>query len=642
VIRRTPLLLALLTVLLVPAGVAVAQPAGQLDLTVRDTRLAADGTSEIVVNVTGTSVPDVLDSDAFTVTEQGEPVEGLTVEPFLRSEGSDVVVTVAVDLSGSMRGEPMETTRLAVAGLSRVLADAGARVQLVTFASEIDVVTEPTGDLDILLPAIAAFEAGGATPLYDATVLSAQQLGQVDGQRNLVIFSDGGDTNSEADLEQAIAAVRDVGADTVTVALETDDLDPEALQRFATETDGRLLTAEDLDELEQLFGEVARDIASQYLLAYSSDRLEPASLDLGVEIAVAGESAATTFVVANPREAAPRPPQAVQPSAPLVSGQTALIAGLIAAFVALLLLFYVVLTGSRTRADKVLDEQLSRYIQGGDTKAGRSTAVATHFRERALQFLDASPRPKGFDQRLARNLEQAGWPLRNVEFVGLVLALGLGSALLFGLLFNWLGGLMVGTLAATIPMVILSRKREKRRSQFLSVLPDTLQLMAGSLRAGYGVMQAIDSVAKESTGPTAEEFGRVLTEARLGMPLDLALADMSQRIDNDDFRWVVLAITIQREVGGNLAELLETVAGVLREREMLRRQVKVLSAEGRLSALVLIGLPIFLAIYLTLVNPEYISILVTSGLLGWLMIAIGVLLMVIGVFWIRKLIQIEV
>jgi tight adherence protein B len=201
---------------------------------------------------------------------------------------------------------------------------------------------------------------------------------------------------------------------------------------------------------------------------------------------------------------------------------------------------------------------------------------------------------------------------------------------------------MVGVIAAMIPIMILNRKKEKRRAQFLRVLPDTLQLMAGSLRAGYGVMQAIDSVAKESTGPTAEEFGRVLTEARLGMPLDLALSDMSERIDNDDFRWVVLAITIQREVGGNLAELLDTVAAVLREREMLRRQIKVLSAEGRLSAIVLIGLPIFLTIYLTLINPSYIGLLVTTGLLGWSMVIVALVLMGLGIIWIRKLITIEV
>jgi tight adherence protein B len=642
VIGRASLLLVLLAALLVPASLAAAQQAAPLDLAIRDTRLAEDGTTEIVVNVTGTSVPDVLDAGAFAVTEQGEPVDGLSVEPFLRSEGGDVVVTVVVDLSGSMRGEPLETTRLAVAGLSRTLTDAGARVQLITFASEIRVVTEATDDLDALLGAAAAFQAGGETPLYDAIVLGAEELDQLDGQRNLLVFSDGGDTSSEVDLDAAIAAVNEVGAETITVALETDDLDPAALQRFATETEGRLLTAEDLDELEELFGEVARDIASQYLLVYTSDRLEPASLDLGVEVIVAGESTSASFVIPNPREAAPRPPQAVQPSDPLVTGQTALLAGLLTAFVALILLLYVVFTGGRTRADKVLDEQLSRYIQGGDTKAGRSTAVATHFRERALQVLDASPRPKGFDQRLARSLEQAGWPLRNVEFIALVLALGLGSLLLFGLLFNWLGGLMVAAIAGTIPVAILNRKKEKRRSQFLKVLPDTLQLMAGSLRAGYGVLQSIDSVAKETTGPTAEEFGRVLTEARLGMPLDLALADMANRIDNDDFRWVVLAITIQREVGGNLAELLETVAGVLREREMLRRQVRVLSAEGRLSAIVLIGLPIFLAIYLTLVNPTYIGVLVTSGLVGWSMIVVALILMLIGVIWIRRLIQIEV
>jgi tight adherence protein B len=621
---------------------AAAQTDDGLDLSIRDTRLQPDGTTEVVVSVTGDAAPDVLDVDAFAVTEQGQPVEDLEVEPFLRSADADVVVTAVIDLSGSMRGEPMAVTRAAVAELSRTLIEAGAQVQLIGFAATIDVLTPPSDDLDLVLAAVEDLQAGGPTPLYDAIVRGTEELAAVTGQRNLLVFSDGGDTNSQASLDDAIAAATEVDVPIVIVALDTPDLDPAALDTLAAETDGRVFTAQDLDELEELFSEVARDIASQYLVRYRSDRVAPSTLDLTVAVAAGGSSASTAFAVQNLREEGPTAPRISDASPSLFSNPSFLLAGVIAAFVALLLLFATIFTGSRTRAEKVLDQQLSSYIEHGDLRAGRSGVVAAHFRDRALQLFEASPRPKGFDEKLSRSLEQAGWPLRNGEFLAMVVLSALGAGLLFGVAFNALGGVLVGLIAGWVPFVILQRRRRKRQDQFLGSLPDTLQLMAGSLRAGYGVMQAIDSVAKESSGATAEEFGRVLTEARLGMPLEQALSDMAARIDNDDFRWVVLAINIQREVGGNLAELLDTVANVLREREMLRRQIKVLSAEGRLSAVILVGLPIFLAVYLILVRPEYIGVLVTSGLFGWLLVGGAVFLMLVGIVWIRNLIRIEV
>jgi tight adherence protein B len=176
---------------------------------------------------------------------------------------------------------------------------------------------------------------------------------------------------------------------------------------------------------------------------------------------------------------------------------------------------------------------------------------------------------------------------------------------------------------------------------FLSQLPDVLQLLSGSLQAGYGFMQAIDTVAKEATPPASTEFSRVLTESRLGMPVEDALNSMAERVGGEDFRWVVLAINIQRQVGGNLAALLSTVANTLREREMVRRQIKVLSAEGRLSAIILVALPFVLAGYISIVNPGYINQLFKATV-GKIMITGGIVLMGIGMLWMRKIIKIDV
>jgi tight adherence protein B len=154
-------------------------------------------------------------------------------------------------------------------------------------------------------------------------------------------------------------------------------------------------------------------------------------------------------------------------------------------------------------------------------------------------------------------------------------------------------------------------------------------------------MQALDTVTKEATPPTSSEFARVLSETRLGMPMDEAMDAMAERIGSEDFKWVVLAINIQRQVGGNLAALLTTVANTLREREQVRRQIKVLSAEGRLSAVILVVLPFALFGYLSLVNPDYIGEL-TGSTLGRIAIAIALVLIGVGSVWMRKVIKIDV
>jgi tight adherence protein B len=213
--------------------------------------------------------------------------------------------------------------------------------------------------------------------------------------------------------------------------------------------------------------------------------------------------------------------------------------------------------------------------------------------------------------------------------------------LVWALTGSFIGGLIGGALGALAPVVLLSSAKSRRQAKFMKQLPDTLQLLAGTLKAGYGVLQAIDTVVKEVEEPTAGEFQRALTEARLGLPLEDSLGDMAERVDSDDFRWVVVAMNIQRQVGGNLAELLETVAATLRGREQVRRSIDSLSAEGKLSAIILIALPFVILGFLLLTNAAYIAPLFTTAV-GWLMLGGVSVLMIIGIIWIRNLIAIDV
>jgi tight adherence protein B len=252
-------------------------------------------------------------------------------------------------------------------------------------------------------------------------------------------------------------------------------------------------------------------------------------------------------------------------------------------------------------------------------------------------------RNRDAEELLERKLDAAGLPLKPGEWAIVHLGIAVGSALLLLLLT---GGRIVASLVGlvlgvVIPWIYLGIKESRRQAAFYAQLPDTLQLLAGSLSAGYSLPQAVDTVVREGQNPMAAEFNRALVEARLGVPIEDAMDNIADRMNSQDFHWVVLAIRVQREVGGNLAEVLTTVAATLRERERLRRQVQVLSAEGRLSAVIIALIPILFAVFLLIARPTYLEPLYSTSI-GLLMLGFGILMLVVGIFWLRRVVQVEV
>lgn len=182
--------------------------------------------------------------------------------------------------------------------------------------------------------------------------------------------------------------------------------------------------------------------------------------------------------------------------------------------------------------------------------------------------------------------------------------------------------------------VLVSRRRKKFDDQ----VPDTLQMFSGGLRAGHSLLRAIDAAAQESDAPMTEELNRVVNETRIGRDLGESLDEVARRTDNEDFGWIARSVEIHREVGGDLAEVLDHVGETIRDRNQIRGQVRALSAEGRISALVLIALPVVMFIGLTLFNPLYSKVFM-STLPGYLMIAAVVVLLSVGSFWLSRLIK---
>lgn len=248
------------------------------------------------------------------------------------------------------------------------------------------------------------------------------------------------------------------------------------------------------------------------------------------------------------------------------------------------------------------------------------------------------PRIHGLD----RLLEQSGSRMSVAQFLGLSLIVGLAGLLLgYVLALPWFISLPLGLAVAGLPYVAVLNKKIKRVGKIERQLPDALDLMSRALRAGHSFPSALDMVGKEGQQPIAQEFRVVSDEVNFGIPLNDALNNLAVRVPVTDLRYFVIAVLIQRDTGGNLAELLDNLAGLMRERFKLLGHIKVLSAEGRLSAWILTILPFAMVALINIINPRLMSVLWTDPL-GQRLSAAAMVAMVLGVIWMWRIIKIRV
>jgi tight adherence protein B len=286
-------------------------------------------------------------------------------------------------------------------------------------------------------------------------------------------------------------------------------------------------------------------------------------------------------------------------------------------------------------AAEELDEDGS-FVPKGD-----ETFAETALMQRMVGITGRLADRAGLLSRTEDALEQADLPLRPPEALFFYFA-GLFVCGMLGLLVLPIPMALAFALIAGIgPVIMLHRRRSKRLREFQMQLPATLNLLSGSMRAGFSFAQGLESVANEATQPTRRELQRVFTESRLGRPIEDALEDSAQRMTSVDLMWAVMAIRIQREVGGNLAELLDTVADTMTQRERLRLEIKALTAEGRFSGWILGLFPVAFAGVLYLIQPDYMGALFQESV-GIIAIIVCAIMTFVGFIWLRKILQIEV
>ena len=313
-----------------------------------------------------------------------------------------------------------------------------------------------------------------------------------------------------------------------------------------------------------------------------------------------------------------------------MSGGVLLTLGTLALFGALFLVMVMAL------APRVRRRRLAAELAGPSESSSRSqlSSLGTRATELAGRALQRSDR----ERLLNTALDRAGIDMRAPEYAVLVLSVAVAAGLV-GLVLGGLILAIVGVaIAVTIFAAVVNMKSTRRRKAFEEQLPDSLALIAGGLRAGHSLPQAVDALAQESESPTCDEFRRVLFETQLGHSLPVALRSLAERIRSEDFEWVVQAIEIQQDVGGDLAAVLDNVTRTIRDRNRVSRQIDTLTAEGRLSGIILFCLPVGMFIFMKVANPAYFDEL-TNNFAGNVMLVGACALLVVGGFWLRRIIR---
>ena len=273
-----------------------------------------------------------------------------------------------------------------------------------------------------------------------------------------------------------------------------------------------------------------------------------------------------------------------------------------------------------------------------DPEAAEQASLIEKFRSGVGDAADKRLEKTGFAQAVRTKLEVVGATMKPFEFFGLVAVAGVVGAVVGSFFLGTMGTILGLALPPVAALFLLNRKVRKQRAAFADQLPEMLQLLGGSLRAGMSFTQALSAVGHESPPPAKEELRKVLTENRLGRSFVESLRDVARRMESQDFEWVVSAVEVHEDVGGNLADVLDRVASTIRARNRVRGQVKALSAEGRMSGLVMTALPPCVVGLMWVTNPDYIGELFGDPL-GHKLLAIAGTLLFLGSIWLRRMAQ---
>jgi tight adherence protein B len=567
------------------------------------------------------------------IRESGNRVSRLSVVPAGAAGARQFGTVLVVDASLSMRGRAIGDAMTA----ARAFADgrnASHRLAVVAFNRTSTVLlpfTTDEGAIDAALASRPRLVEG--THVYDAVdrALALLRAAKV-AAGSVVVVSDGADTGSRVSLEAVEAAARAAHVRVFSVGIRSRSFTPGPLERLAEGANGSYSEARTSAELAGIYDQLGARLAGEYLLRYRS--FAGPDERIRVRVSVDGVGSAVTGYVTPPLPIVPEPPFRHSLAYRIwLSPATMVVVSLLAGV--LMAAGFVLVIRPRGRSlRRRMAEFVSLRLPGeANEQQGSLTGRVLTGAERSLES-------RMWWTRFKETVELADI---GVPAVHLLVWTAIGTLVAMWLL--WLiGGLLLAVPGLAVPWGVRSfvnRKAARTRNRFAEQLPDNLQVLASALRAGHSFVGALSVVVNEAEEPARSEFRRVVADEQLGVALEDALEVVARRMDNTDLDQVGLVAALQRQSGGNMAEVLDRVTETIRERFELRRMVRTLTAQGRMSRWVVSALPILLLAALAALNPTYLAPLFTTSVGNVLLVVAG-LMVVTGSFVIKRIVEIEV
>lgn len=640
------------------ASAATAPAPGSASLT--DIRVGESGITAIMTARATGGAPISPASVQATIAGVRAPV---SVKPVVQARR---VTTLLIDTSGSMGIAGMATVvRASNAFLASVPPE--VYVGVVAFSTVPRVVASPTLNRASVRSAVAGLRSQGETSLYDGLVVALDQLGTA-GDRSFILLSDGGDTRSRHTLAQTSKLLSASGVRAKAVGFKTTETQGSVLRNLASAGHGSVVAAADSAAVSAAFMVAAQALESQISVFIASPRaaggikfLEVTAsaggkllsgrtpVNLSVRAAApASSAAAATGAPASEVRSPSRAAAAPGPEGPEGSGGAWMLSlALLTVFLGLAGVVGILASPTFVSRRQKRADAFEAYFNGSASSPADERSAVTSISASLVNLGDKVMDSRASTPKTQRLLERADLPLRPGEWavlrvIAVVVGVAGGTVLLHGGSLSTFFGICLGGLVGAIgPSLFLKLAASRRSRKFEGQLPDVLTLVASSLSTGFSLLQALDAVARDAAQPSAKEFARALAETRIGADLNDSLDHLADRMESTNLRWTNMAIDIQRQVGGNLGETLRSTAATLRDREALSRHVKALSAEGKLSAYILIALPVGVFGFMLVGNRAYVELLWTT-LIGIGMLVAALISMGIGVLWMNKVVKVEI
>jgi tight adherence protein B len=572
-----------------------------------------------------------LTASKLDVTENGQPVMALGVAP---PGGDKSGAILLIDASNSMKGAPIQS---AMAAARAFLAErkADLPVAIVVFGPDDTVLTNFTTTTADLAEAVSTTPATSeGTHIYDALV-SAVDMAKDQGleRTTIVLLSDGTDVGSSKSRAEALQAAADQNVRVISVGLSSPQYDPETLKSLADRTGGKYVETATPAELQPIFQEIGQQLSNEYEVTYRS--LLPPQRQAVVLVKVAGLAPASAKYTTPALTLEPQGTFEETWADEVITSPWLMIFVIVSI---LALVGFAIFSAIDVR-NRSLRRRMAQYVTVPSEEESRLRRA-----EVASTLADTAQRTVGglrSWQRFESDVELGGFSMSALAIAGWTIVGGIAASLVTAVVFQNLWGLLVGLLAPFVARWIVSRRVSKMRKAFEEQLADNLDVLAGAMRTGHSTMGALSVMVDSAVEPSKTEFRRVLQDEQLGVPLDDALMVMARRMQSYDAEQLGLVMKLQREAGGNTAEVLDRVAEVIRGRMELRRMVDVLTAQARISRWILTSLPIFVLLALSFTGGDYLDPMIHS-LVGRIALVFGAVLVLIGSLWIKQISKLDV